>query len=64
VINGAGTLDCGTRCTISGLDRYDQVLLTAAPRSRFLRWSNGIPSRIQLVPLSSTNRIQAVFRKS
>jgi hypothetical protein len=64
VINGAGTLDCGTRCTISGLDRYDQVRLTAAPSSRFLRWSNGIPSRIQIVPLSSTNRIQAVFRKS
>jgi hypothetical protein len=64
VISGTSTLDCGARCTVSGLVRYDQVRLTATPASRFLRWSNGIRSRIQIVPLSSTNRIQAVFRKS
>jgi hypothetical protein len=65
VINGTQTLDCGARCSISGLVRYDQVRLTATALSGgiFARWSNGIRSRIQVVPLASTNRIQAVFRR-
>jgi hypothetical protein len=63
VINGTQTLDCGTLCSISGLVRYDQVRLTAiASRgSHFYRWSNYSRLRTQTIPLSSTNRIQAVF---
>jgi hypothetical protein len=63
VINGPQTLDCGRRCVISGLYRYDYVRLTATklPGSHFYRWSNLSPNRTQTVPMSSTNRIQAVF---
>jgi hypothetical protein len=63
VINGTQTLDCGKRCVISGLYRYDYVRLTATklPGSHFYRWSNLSQIRTQIVPMSSTNRIQAVF---
>jgi Divergent InlB B-repeat domain len=66
VINGTSTLDCGTRCSISGLVRYDQVRLTATASggSHFYRWSNLSRLRTQVVPLSSTNRIQAVFLRN
>jgi Divergent InlB B-repeat domain len=66
VVNSTGTLDCGTRCSISGLIRYDQVRLTATALrgSHFYRWSNLSRLRTQLIPLSSTNRIQAVFRRN
>jgi Divergent InlB B-repeat domain len=67
VINGTQTLDCGTRCSVSGLIRYDQVRLTATPAagSYLYRWSNlgKLRLKTQTVALSSTNRIQAVFRK-
>jgi List-Bact-rpt repeat protein len=66
VLNGTQTLDCGTRCLITGLIRYDQVRLKAAPSSGnyFARWSNGSTAKTQVVRLSNTNRIQAVFRKN
>lgn len=66
VINGTQTMDCGNRCVISGLIRYDYVRLTAAALrgSHFYRWSNLSRVRTQIVPMSSTNRIQAVFRKN
>jgi hypothetical protein len=64
VVNGTQALDCGTRCLITGVTRYDYVKLTAkASRgSHFSRWNL---SRLNplTVPLSSTNRIQAVFVK-
>jgi hypothetical protein len=61
VINGNATLNCPPSCTISGLTRYDYVRLTGRG-SRFDRWSNRFPGKTQVVPLSSMNRIQAVFR--
>jgi hypothetical protein len=62
VINGSETLACPPSCIISGLTRNDYVRLTARG-SRFHRWSNGSSARTQpAVPMSSTNRIQAVFR--
>lgn len=66
VINGTQTLNCGTNCLITGLIRYDQVRLKAAPSngSYFARWSNGSTAKTQVVRLSNTNRIQAVFRTS
>jgi hypothetical protein len=66
VINGSQTLNCGTRCSVSGLSRYDQVRLTAteAKGSHFYRWSNFSRLRTQVVPLSSTNRIWAAFVKN
>jgi hypothetical protein len=65
VVNGTQTLNCGTRCVISGLTRYDYVRLTAKDvrSKRFSRWSNLNRERTQIVPMSSTNRIQAVFAK-
>jgi len=65
VINGTETLSCGARCVISGLDRYDYVRLvaTASKGSRFSRWNNRSTVKTQVVPMSSVNRIQAVFRK-
>jgi hypothetical protein len=65
VINGTQTLDCGTICSIPGLSRYDQVRLTATALggSRFYRWNNLSRLRTQIVPLSSTTRMQAVFLK-
>jgi Divergent InlB B-repeat domain len=65
VLNGTQTLNCGTRCVISGLTRYDYVRLTAkdVPGRRFSRWSNLSREKTQIVPMSSTNRIQAVFVK-
>jgi hypothetical protein len=66
VINGSQTLDCGKRCSISGLYRYDQVRLTATASrgSHFYRWSNLSRLKTQVVPLSSTNRIFAAFVKN
>jgi len=62
VINGSGTLSCPPRCSISGLTHYDYVRLKARRRG-FYRWSSGSRySRTQIVPMSSVNRIQAVFR--
>jgi hypothetical protein len=65
VVNGSQTLSCNRTCSISGLSRYDYVRLSAAESkgSRFYRWSNLSRLKTQLVPLSSTNRIQAVFLK-
>jgi hypothetical protein len=66
VVNGTGTLDCGTRCSISGLFRYDQVRLTetASAGNHFYRWSDYSRYRTRTIPLSSTNRIQAVFHRN
>jgi hypothetical protein len=63
VINGTQTLNCGTRCLITELKRYDYVRLTATASkgSHFARWSNLSQVKTQVVPVSSTNRIQAVF---
>jgi len=62
VINGTDNLNCGPRCSISGLNRYDYVRLLATGKS-FKRWSNGVKVRSQIVPMSSRNRIQAIFGK-
>jgi len=66
VINRPEKLNCGSQCTITGLTRYDQVQLKAVLTSsayRFSRWNNGSPIKTQTIPISSTNRIQAVFVK-
>jgi len=68
VINGTQTLNCGANCIISGLNRYDYVRLVAAASKgsgfRFSRWSNQSPVKTQVVPMSSVNRIQAIFVRS
>lgn len=66
VPNRPEKLNCGSLCTISGLTRYDQVQLKAVLTSsayKFSRWSNGSSIKTQSIPISSTNRIQAVFVK-
>ena len=55
-----------TQCTVTGLTRYDQVQLKAVTTSsayKFSRWSNGSPLKTQTIPVSSTNRLQAMFDK-
>lgn len=64
VINRPEKLNCGSQCTMTGLTRYNQVQLKAVLTSsayKFSRWSNGSPIKTQTIPISSTNRIQAVF---
>jgi Divergent InlB B-repeat domain len=65
VLNGNGTLNCGSLCSISGLTRYDQILLTAtrAKGSRFVRWSDGNTISTRVIRLSRFNRIKATFAK-
>lgn len=65
VVRGTQTLDCGTSCLISGLTRYDYVKLkaTAQRGSHFSRWNVSKLNPLT-VPLSSVNRVQAVFVKN
>ncbi|MDQ3893323.1 MAG: hypothetical protein M3292_01455 [Actinomycetota bacterium] len=66
VVNDNRTLNCGTRCSISGLDRNDHVLLRAVSSrgSHFYRWSDFSRLRTRIVSLSSTTRIRASFVKN
>jgi len=66
LVNGGKRLTCaGVRCSITGLTRYDYVRLKAqvVGRSRFSRWSDGVPSTVRVVGLASTNRLWAKFDK-
>jgi hypothetical protein len=66
VIGGAGTLDCGTRCVLSGLTRYAQVHVTATKSkgSKFAGWSDGNPLPTRNLQVSKVNRIRATFVRS
>lgn len=65
VINGRQTLDCGKRCSISGLQRTDYVRLRVVESrgSHFYRWSDLSRLRTRVVGLASTTRIKATFVK-
>lgn len=66
VVNGGETLKCGSRCTVTGVTRYDSIRLTATALkgSRFVRWSDGRKLRKRIVQFSSVNRIKATFARS
>jgi hypothetical protein len=61
----AASLNCGTRCTVTGLNSYDTIRLRAKARkgSRFTRWSDGSTLTSRLVPLSAYNRMKATFAR-
>jgi hypothetical protein len=63
VINGTQTLNCGKKCTIPGLTRYDHIRLrvSASRGSHFYRWSDLSRQQARVVSLSSTTRIRARF---
>jgi hypothetical protein len=65
LINGTRTLNCPSRCTISGGDvtDYDRVYLAASAigRHHFVRWSDGIRLSKRTVSLEKVNRIRARF---
>jgi hypothetical protein len=65
VLSAGGTLNCGALCSISGLTRYDQILLTATALkgSHFVRWSDQNTIRTRVLRLSRFNRIRATFAK-
>lgn len=62
LINGSGSIYCGSRCTVTG-DRYDQVRLTAKVTAGKWRWRDGWPSRSRTVTLSNTTRLGITFSK-
>jgi hypothetical protein len=63
VVNGDETLNCGSRCTISGLTRYDRVRVVATELKggRWVGWSDGNRLRKRTLQVSSVNRIKATF---
>jgi hypothetical protein len=65
VVNGTETLACGSRCSLSGLTRYDEVRVTATRLngSRFVGWSDGSTLSRRILQLSKVNRIQARFAR-
>jgi len=66
VVNGSDTLSCGSRCSISGLDRNAHVLLRAQSSggSHFYRWSDFSRQKTRIVSLSSTTRLKVAFVKN
>jgi hypothetical protein len=66
VVNGSETLNCGSRCAISGLDRNDHVQLRAVESrgSHFYRWSDFSRQKARIVSLSSTTRLKVAFVKN
>lgn len=64
VVNSNRTLSCGSRCTISGLKRYDTIRLTATrlKGGRFVGWSDGSRLTQRIIQLSSVNKIKATFK--
>jgi hypothetical protein len=63
VINGNQRLNCGRRCSITGLTSYDRVSLVATSfrRSRFVRWSDGNRLSKRTVSVAKVNGINAKF---
>lgn len=66
VVNSSETLNCGSRCSISGLDRNAHVQLRAVESrgSHFYRWSDFSRSKVRIVSLSSTTRLKVAFVKN
>jgi len=64
VVNSNRTLSCGSRCTVSGLTRYDTIRLTATRRKggRFVGWSDGSKLTRRIIQLSRVNKIKATFK--
>jgi hypothetical protein len=66
VIKGTQTLNCPSRCLISGgVNDYDRVYLaaTAFKGSRFVGWSDRIRVARRSVALAKVNRIRATFSR-
>jgi hypothetical protein len=63
VVNSSESLNCGSRCSIPGLDRNDHVLLRAQASggSHFYRWSDFSRLQTRVVSLSSTTRLKVAF---
>jgi hypothetical protein len=65
VENGSETLNCKSRCSISGLTQYDTVRVKASPTkgNRFVRWGDGVKLSQRLLQLSKVTKIKAIFAK-